>query len=292
MQRTTNYGLCQYEGSDKTSYLVNYNDDMLKIDTAIKGASDDASAAQTKANTADGKADVNAGNIASLNTQINGEGGMAADVVSLQGSVNTINSLIGNGEPTTTDKTLIGAINELNGNEGDLSSLITTEKSSLVGAINEVNANTAGMTNTFAIKEWNQDVELSITSTNTFGELAAAINNAATTLAAGLASDERLAIDAIDLIGSGLWPNVRRNLGHYQPNATIQGLFFELTDAGMTQMVTQSFHTNTSAFRYYWTRIAVADAAVTAGKREDTDLLSAANITGAKLVYTIYKKLK
>lgn len=124
MQRTTNYGLCQYEGSDKTSYLVNYNDDMLKIDTAIKGAADDAAAAQTKADSADGKADVNAGNISSLNTQINGESGIAADVVTLQGSMNTVTSLIGNGEPTTTDKTLIGAINELNSDIGSVNTVL------------------------------------------------------------------------------------------------------------------------------------------------------------------------
>lgn len=113
MQRTVNYELCQYEGSDKTSYLVNYNSDMLKIDTAIKNAADAATAAQSKADTADGKADTNAGAISTLNTQINGESGLAVDVTTLQGAVNTITSLIGNGEPTTTDKTLIGAINEI-----------------------------------------------------------------------------------------------------------------------------------------------------------------------------------
>lgn len=113
MQRTVNYDLCQYEGSDKTSYLINYNGDMLKIDTAIKGAKDAADNAQSKANTADGKADANALSISTLDTQINGAGGVAADVSSLQGSVNTINSLIGSGEPTTTDKTIIGAINEI-----------------------------------------------------------------------------------------------------------------------------------------------------------------------------------
>lgn len=120
MQRTNNYGLCQYEGSDKTSYLVNYNDDMLKIDTAIKAASDGAASAQTKADTADGKADTNALNISTLNTQINGEGGVAADVSTLQGAMNTVTSLIGNGQPTTTDKTLIGAINELHTDEQTL----------------------------------------------------------------------------------------------------------------------------------------------------------------------------
>lgn len=113
MNRTVNYDLCQYEADDKTSYLVNYNNDMLKIDTAIKGAKDAADAAQAKADTADGKADINAGSISTLNTQINGAQGLAADVSALEGSVNTINSLIGNGEPTTQDKTLIGAINEL-----------------------------------------------------------------------------------------------------------------------------------------------------------------------------------
>ncbi len=115
MQRTVNYDLCQYEGSDKTSYLINYNGDMLKIDTAIKGAKDAADNAQSKANTADGKADANALSISTLDTQINGAGGVAADLSSLQGSVNTINSLIGTGEPTTQDKTIIGAINELAG---------------------------------------------------------------------------------------------------------------------------------------------------------------------------------
>lgn len=113
MNRTVNYDLCQYEADDKTSYLVNYNNDMLKIDTAIKGVDDAADAAQAKADTADGKADNNAQSIATLNTQINGAQGLAADVSALEGSVNTINSLIGNGEPTTQDKTIIGAINEL-----------------------------------------------------------------------------------------------------------------------------------------------------------------------------------
>ena len=113
MLRTANYDLCQYEGSDKTSYLINYNGDMLKIDTAIKGAKDAADAAQSKADTADGKADINATNISSLNTQINGASGIAADVATVQGAVNTINSLIGTGEPTTQDKTIIGAINEI-----------------------------------------------------------------------------------------------------------------------------------------------------------------------------------
>lgn len=61
--KTTNYELSQYIGTDKPTYLVDYNSDMLKIDTGIKGAYDRGSAgvtaaatAQTAAETADGKA--------------------------------------------------------------------------------------------------------------------------------------------------------------------------------------------------------------------------------------------
>ena len=57
--KTTNYELSQYVGSDKPTYLVDYNGDMLKIDTAIKSAYNragtgisDAAAAQATANTA------------------------------------------------------------------------------------------------------------------------------------------------------------------------------------------------------------------------------------------------
>lgn len=111
---TANYGLSQFLGTDKPAWLVDYNGDMSAIDTQMKANADAAAAAQSTANTADGKADTNASAINTLDTQINGVSGIAADVTTLQGSVNTITSLIGNGEPTTTDKTLIGAINEIN----------------------------------------------------------------------------------------------------------------------------------------------------------------------------------
>lgn len=122
--KTTNYNLSQFIGSDKPAWLVDYNGDMSAIDTQMKANADAAAAAQTTANTADGKADTNASAISTLDSQINGASGVAADVVSLQGSVNTINSLIGNGEPTTTDKTLIGAINELDSDTGTLNTKI------------------------------------------------------------------------------------------------------------------------------------------------------------------------
>lgn len=112
--KTPNYDLPQYIATDKPTYLVDANGAYLAIDTAMK-------ANETAAATAQSTADTNTAAIGTLNTQINGENGLAADLTAVEtlaattaGSVNTINSLIGNGEPTTTDKTLIGAINELN----------------------------------------------------------------------------------------------------------------------------------------------------------------------------------
>lgn len=62
--KTTHYELSQYIGSDKPSYLGDYNSDMNKIDTGINTA-------QTTATAADGKADTvstNLGNIENLTT--------------------------------------------------------------------------------------------------------------------------------------------------------------------------------------------------------------------------------
>lgn len=61
--KTTNYELSQYIGTDKPTYLVDYNGDMQKIDTGIKGAYDrgstgisDAATAQAAADAAQGTA--------------------------------------------------------------------------------------------------------------------------------------------------------------------------------------------------------------------------------------------
>ena len=63
--KTTNYNLSQFIGSDKPAWLTDYNQDMSKIDTGVKNAADAASVA-------DGKADTNTANIgtlSNLNTQ-------------------------------------------------------------------------------------------------------------------------------------------------------------------------------------------------------------------------------
>ena len=57
--KTTNYELSQFVGTDKPAWLADYNQDMSKIDTGIHTA-------QTTATGADGKADANASNIGDL----------------------------------------------------------------------------------------------------------------------------------------------------------------------------------------------------------------------------------
>jgi hypothetical protein len=108
--KTSNLELSQFIGTDSPKWLTDYNSDMQKIDAGV-------AAVQTQANATDL---VVAGHTSSIqaNTQSIGDQQTAitslrADVTAAQGSINTINSLIGNGEPTTTDKTIIGAINEL-----------------------------------------------------------------------------------------------------------------------------------------------------------------------------------
>ena len=63
--KTTNYELSQFIGSDKPAWLTDYNQDMSKIDTGVNNA-------QTTATAADGKADANTtaiGTLSSLNTE-------------------------------------------------------------------------------------------------------------------------------------------------------------------------------------------------------------------------------
>ena len=205
--KTTNYELSQFLGSDKPAWLVDYNGDMLKIDTQMKANADAATAAQTKANTADGKADTNAGAIQTLDTEINGVNGLASDLSNLGGTVNTITSLIGNGEPTTTDKTLIGAINELNadingegGTEakiGDLTNLTTTEKSNLVGAINEVENEVSGKQDAiqgYIITSLQKVIEITADGVKTFSDLFTEAATALLAAATALDNDETIKI--------------------------------------------------------------------------------------------------
>ena len=132
--KTTHYELSQYVGTDKPTYLVDYNQDMSKIDTGIYNAQAQATINET-----------NIGDLSDLTT---------TDKLSLVGAINEVNSessSVGDLQDlTTTSKTsVVSAINEVNGkanNIGDLTNLTTTDKTNVVNAVNEVNAkaNTIG----------------------------------------------------------------------------------------------------------------------------------------------------
>ena len=131
---TANYSLPIFVSSDVPSWLTDWNGAMGDIDTAIAAAKAVAdSALLASGNNSSDITTIN-GQITSLQTTV---GTHTTQIGTISGNINTINSLIGNGTPTTTDQTIIGAINELHADQGDLNDLTTSDKTSLVNAINE-----------------------------------------------------------------------------------------------------------------------------------------------------------
>lgn len=122
--KTTNLELSQFIGSDSPKWLTDYNADMEKIDAGYQTvkAQSDATDLVVGGHTS---------SISTLQSTVTDQGtaitDLRTDVNGNSGSINTINSLIGNGEPTTTDKTLIGAINELNSDIGTLTNNVSTK---------------------------------------------------------------------------------------------------------------------------------------------------------------------
>ena len=108
--KTTNLELSQFIGSDSPKWLTDYNADMEKIDAGYQTV-------KAQADATDLIVSGHTSSISTLQDTTTSQGtaitGLRTDVNGNSGSINTINSLIGNGEPTTTDKTIIGAINEL-----------------------------------------------------------------------------------------------------------------------------------------------------------------------------------
>lgn len=68
--KTPNYDLSQYVGTDKPTYLGDYNGDMLKIDTQMKDNNDAATNAQTSAGEALAKATQAQSDVSELDTRV------------------------------------------------------------------------------------------------------------------------------------------------------------------------------------------------------------------------------
>ena len=68
--KTNNYSLSQYIGTDKPTYLGDYNADMLKIDNAIHAVNSTATTAQQTAGNADSKATTATANVVALEGRV------------------------------------------------------------------------------------------------------------------------------------------------------------------------------------------------------------------------------
>jgi hypothetical protein len=79
--KTTNYNLSQYIGTDKPTYLGDYNGDMLKIDTQLKANADSASNAASAASAAKAVASDASKNVQNLNDSVTAN---SADIASLK----------------------------------------------------------------------------------------------------------------------------------------------------------------------------------------------------------------
>ena len=154
---TANYDLPQFIGSDKPTWLGDFNGAMSAIDAAM---ANNASAATDAASVATNAATVAAGAVTTANaasetataastaasaatTTANNAAETANNAQSTAVSAYNKAATIGDvAELTTTDKTsAVAAINEVNAGVatiGDLTDLDTTDKSSVVAAINEV----------------------------------------------------------------------------------------------------------------------------------------------------------
>lgn len=131
---TTNYNFPLFIGTDKPAWLVDWNSAMSAIDAAIKGVDTDVQGAIVDISGLSSTVAAHTSSISTISGQITV---ITTNLNTATGNINTINSLIGNGTPTTTDQTIIGAINELHANQGDLADL-TTPAVSLVAAINAI----------------------------------------------------------------------------------------------------------------------------------------------------------
>ena len=107
---TTNYSLPLFIGTDKPAWLVDFNGAMTAIDAQMKTNATDIQANTTSISGLSTTVSAHTTSISTISGEITT---LSTGLNTAQGNINTINSLSGNGEPTTTDKTLIGAINEI-----------------------------------------------------------------------------------------------------------------------------------------------------------------------------------
>ena len=115
--KTANYNLSQYIGTDKPTYLGDYNSDMLKIDTQLKANADSASNAASAAGAAQAVATDASKNVQSLNDSVTAN---SADIASLKTKNAQQDSSIQNASNAASS-----ALNKANQNEHNIADINT-----------------------------------------------------------------------------------------------------------------------------------------------------------------------
>lgn len=109
--KTKNYNLSQYIGTDKPTYLGDYNGDMLKIDNQMKANADSASNAASAAGTAQSIAEKASKDVQTLNNSVTANSESIASLktkntqqdVSIQNAANSASSALNKANQNETN---------------------------------------------------------------------------------------------------------------------------------------------------------------------------------------------
>lgn len=118
--KTTNYNLSQYIGTDKPTYLGDYNSDMLKIDAQLKANAESASNAASAAGAAQAVAEKASKDVQGLNNSMTANSEDIAGLktknaqqdVSIQNATNTASSALNKAEQNAYNVTDINTRNQ------------------------------------------------------------------------------------------------------------------------------------------------------------------------------------
>ncbi len=173
---TTNYDLPQFIGTDKPTWLGDFNTAMSTIDTAVGTNASAITSLGTRVTSAEGIASQASTDVAGLTSTVN----------TLSGNVTTVTTTANNAQSTATSA--LNTANSADGKAttnassiGDITDLETTVKTDLVSAINEVNEKniiTVGLSSDYTTPTANTILQITgWTSLDTIGNKLSLSNN-------------------------------------------------------------------------------------------------------------------
>ena len=127
--KTANYDLPQFVGTDKPTWLGDINQAMADIDAGMHENATNISSMASDVATASATASQASQDVSALTSTVN----------TLSSDVTAVTTTANNAQQTATSA--LNTANTANGNIGNLSQLVTTDKTSVVNSINEVKTN-------------------------------------------------------------------------------------------------------------------------------------------------------